>query len=508
MSMPNEAFNQIPRDWRLGGFFAEIDGSAAATPTDTAAALLIGQMLPTGIAPEAAPVLVAGQGSAAAELFGRGSMLHAMVVAFRANNETMPLYVIPLADNAEGAAAAQTITVTGPATAAGTIALWIAGATKTAIGDYRVSVGVASGDAAADVAAAIATKINAATDLPVTAAAVGAVVTVTARHKGEAANEIRIQHSLSGEIGGEALPAGVALAIPNSGYLAGGTANPDITAAIAAMGDINFDYIGMPYTDSASLNAMDAEMDRRWNAINQIWGLYFTARTASLSGLTTFGGTRNGKFGSCVAGFDRSSPGYLTTARTVAKVGAALFNHPARALIGLTLQGEIAEPEASSFTKGDKNQLLWSGLSVLDRQSDKTVVTNRMISMYRLNAAGDADEAFLDITTPATLQRIARELKSVINSRYILRRCILVKDGDEVAEGIPVCAPQLAKGTLINHYATLVTLGLTEDVEEFAKRLVVTKVGTRLNILYRPDLANPLYTVATQIQFSLDFSTF
>jgi phage tail sheath gpL-like len=66
----------------------------------------------------------------------------------------------------------------------------------------------------------------------------------------------------------------------------------------------------------------------------------------------------------------------------------------------------------------------------------------------------------------------------------------------------------LAKGTLIEHYKTLVALGITENVEEFAKRLVVTKVGTRLNILYRPDLANPLYTVAAQIRFEIDFSTY
>lgn len=507
-SMPNSAFNEIPTDLRLAGFFAEVDGSAAAQPTSTARALLIGQKLAAGTAPAGVPVLVARQGSEAPALFGRGSMLAAMVAVFRANNETLPLYAIPLDDLEAGAAAATTITVTGPATVAGTIALWIAGASKTAIGDYRVSVGVSAGDTASTIAAAVATAINTAADLPVTAAAVEAVVTVTARNKGLVANEIRVQHSLAGSVGGESLPAGVALTIPGEGYLTGGTGNPDLTAAIAAMGDVAYDYIAMPYTDAASLNALDVEMVRRWGPMNQIYGLYFTAKSGSLSALTTFGLTRNGKFGCVVGGYDRAAPGYLTAARAAARAGAALFNHPARALVGLTLTGERAEPEASSLTKGDKNQLLWSGISVLDRQSDGTVTTNRLISMYRVNAAGDADEAFLDLTTAASVQYVARELRSVINSRYLLRRCVLVEDGDEVASGIPVCSPRLAKGTLIEHYKSLVRNAITENVEEFAKRLVVTKVGTRLNILYRPDLGNPLYTVAVQIQFSLDFGDF
>ncbi|MGF1948914.1 hypothetical protein ACQUFD_17800, partial [Enterococcus gallinarum] len=56
----------------------------------------------------------------------------------------------------------------------------------------RVQIGVTKGDTAAVVAGNIATQINANGDLPLTvpASPTGAVVTMTARHKGETGNEL------------------------------------------------------------------------------------------------------------------------------------------------------------------------------------------------------------------------------------------------------------------------------------------------------------------------------
>src|SRR5690606_30192396 len=131
--------------------------------------------------------------------------------------------------DAAGVAATGTITVTGTATADGTIPLYCGG--------VRVPVGVTSGDTAAEVATAIAAAINANADLPVTAAAVDAVVTVTFRHKGEVGNDYDLRDSYRD---GEALPAGVSLAIV---AMSGGTTNPDLDDLIAAMGDTWFHVI-------------------------------------------------------------------------------------------------------------------------------------------------------------------------------------------------------------------------------------------------------------------------
>ncbi|GHU05683.1 tail sheath protein [Alphaproteobacteria bacterium] len=505
LDMPNSAFNQIPADLRVSGTFIEIDGSAAANPSLTTQALIIGQRLASGSAEVGEAILVEGQGATAGALFGRGSMLAAMVRAFRANNQTIPLYAIPLNDGT-GARAEAAITVTGTATAAGVITLWIGGASIRSIGDSRVQVGVASGDAAATIRAAIVAAVNASLDQPVTATIADDTVTLTAKHAGLIFNELRVQVNLAGKIGGEEMPPGIQIVTP--GYFSGGSGAPDISGAIAAMGDVAYDTIIMPYTDAASLSAIEAEMADRWGPGRQLYGLVYSARNGTLSELTAFGKSRNSQYVSVLAGYDRPGPGYLAAARVGAVVGAALFNHPARALVGLELIGEQAEPKTSELTLSDKNQLLWSGLSILDRQQGNIVAANRIITTYQLNSAGDNDEAYLDVTTLATLARLARELKFILNSRYVLRRSVLVEDGDSVAPGIPLCSPRLAKGTLIEHYKTLALQAFVENVEGFAERLKVSKVGTRLNVLYAPDLGNPLYTVAAQIQFYLDFTTY
>lgn len=122
-------------------------------------------------------------------------------------------------------------------------------------------VGVTAGDTAGDIATAAAAALNAVAELPVSAAVNGTIasqVDLTARWKCEAGNSVDLRHSY---YAGETLPTGVGLTITP---MSGGTANPDLTAAIAAMGDTWFTDIAMPFTDTASLNALGAETLRRW----------------------------------------------------------------------------------------------------------------------------------------------------------------------------------------------------------------------------------------------------
>ncbi len=64
---------------------------------------------------------------------------------------------------------------------------------------------------------------------------------------------------------------------------------------IAAMGDEPFDYIGLPFSDSASLQLMATEMNDSWalSYIRQLYGHVYTARTGSLSELVAYGDTFN-----------------------------------------------------------------------------------------------------------------------------------------------------------------------------------------------------------------------
>lgn len=503
MTIPNEAFNQVPINTRVAGSYFEIDGSRASGFVANHTALIIGQSLAAGTADNDVAVLVPGTGESAGALFGQGSNLAAMVAAFRENNPTMTLYALPMADLEAGVKADIDITITGSATENRALPVYIAG--------KRVFVSVSVGDTAANVATAMVAALNAVTDLPVTATAAAGVVTLTAKNAGEVGNDIRFMVAVRGILSGEKVPSGLVISAPGDGYLAGGSGNPDIAGALAAIGSQEFNYIGVPWSDSATLDAMSALLETKQAAGSEIDVKAFAGRRGTLSELVTYGTSRNDRFVSVIESFDAPMPAWARGMRYMGQASAKLFNHPARPLFGLELIGEMAPPKKSRFGWGDKNTLLFSGITVTDVSADGKVRLNMPITLYQTNEFGDASEAYLLVNTVAQLGRVRDELQSVINSRIMAQRPILVDDGTAIDEAIPHVTPKSVKATLVAHYAYMVTLGFVESLEEFEARLQVGKSTTnsyRLNVIYQPDLSNPLYVFAAKIEFELDFRTY
>lgn len=153
------SFNYLPANVRVPLFYAELDNSQAGYFTQNKRALLIGQKLTAGTAVVNTPYLVSTTDQAKT-LFGTGSMLARMHAFYRLQDAFGEVWCLAVADAGAGVQATGTITVTGPATASGTINLYIAG--------QKVQVAVAASDAQNTIAAAINAAINAATDLPVT----------------------------------------------------------------------------------------------------------------------------------------------------------------------------------------------------------------------------------------------------------------------------------------------------------------------------------------------------
>ncbi|HBA7889871.1 TPA: phage tail protein, partial [Escherichia coli] len=151
------------------------------------------------------------------------------------------LYVIAVPE-ATGAAATVTLTVTGEATESGTVNVYV--------GRTRVQAPVTNGDNVTTIASSIQDAINAVPTLPFTASSLAGVVTLTARHKGLCGNEIPVSLNYYGFGGGEVLPAGVQIAVATG---TAGTGAPVLTGAVAAMADEPFDYIGLPFNDTASV---------------------------------------------------------------------------------------------------------------------------------------------------------------------------------------------------------------------------------------------------------------
>jgi phage tail sheath gpL-like len=134
-------------------FAAEFNNTRATQGAQLLAyrALIVGQKTGEGSA-SANTLHKVTSADAVVALAGRGSQLHRMALAWFANNKFTETYIGVLADNSSGVIATGTLTVTGPATADGTISLWIGG--------NLVEVAVSSGDSASTIAGNIASEVG------------------------------------------------------------------------------------------------------------------------------------------------------------------------------------------------------------------------------------------------------------------------------------------------------------------------------------------------------------
>jgi phage tail sheath gpL-like len=488
------SFNQVPANIRVPFVLAEFDNTRAQQGPALLPykVLILGQKTASGSA--AADSL--HRVTAAEQLIplaGRGSMLHRMALAYFANNRFTETWVGVLADNGAGATAEGNVVIGGAPTAAGTLNLYLGGT--------RVQVGVASGEANATTAAALAAAINADLDIPVTAAVnVGddTRVDITYRHAGEVGNsfDIRVNYQ-----DGEALPAGLTVAIT---AMAGGTANPSLDNLIAALGDEWYQVWALPYTDATSLTAVETELSSRFGPERMIDGVAFTASNASHSALGTLGDSRNSPHVSIVATNQSPTP-VDEFAAAVAAVAAFYGNaDPARPFQTLALTGVLAPAEGDRFTLQERNLLLFDGISTTKTVAGGVVQLGRLITTYQTSASGASDISYLDVTTMLTLAYLRYSFRNRILQRYPRHK--LADDGTRFGAGQAIITPKIGKAEAVAWFSAMETLGLVENIEQFKTDLIVERNvqdPNRLDFLLPPDLVNQFIVGAAQIQFRL-----
>lgn len=485
------SFNEIPDNIRVPLFYAEFDNSRAVQglALQVYKALIIGQKTSAGSATAEVPVLVTSADQAKS-LFGVGSMLHRMFVKWFKNNKSTEVWCIPVADNGAGVAATGTFTVTGPATAAGTLSVYIGG--------QLVQVAVASGDAQNDIATALSAAINLVTDLGVTAGVSTNVVTVTAKNKGTNGNKIDLRLNYQSD---EALPAGVAVAVV---AMASGATNPVLTNLISAMGDEQYHLIVNPYVDATSLTALEAELLDRWGALRQIEGVMVAAASDTVGNLTTLGNSRNSKHSVIFGAYKYPNPPEEVAAAVVGQVALAGGIDPARPFQTLQLSGILAPVESDRFNWSERNTLLFDGIASLVVGAGSVVQIERAITTYQLNAFSVADTSYLDLNTMLTLSYLRYSFKARMTSRYPRHK--LAKDGTRFGPGQAVMTPKVAKAECFTIFEEWELKGLVEGFAQFKNDLIVeinASNPNRLDIRMSPDLINQLSVLGTQIQFLL-----
>lgn len=491
------SLGNIPDDFRVPLVIIDIDNSQAldSAPAQSRKIIVIGQQSATGTATALTSNRITSDGTAD-QLYGKGSMLAGMLKILRKANSYTEVWAMGLADIAAGAAAKSELTVTGPATAAGTLALLVNG--------VSVQVGVSADDTADTIATAIVTAINKLPDTQVTAALKAGsttIVTLTTNWKGVTGNamDVRLNYYT-----GEQTPAGVAVAMT---AFTGGTGTPDIAAVVAALGDDWYTDIVFPYNDTQSLNAIRDELLERWGPLQMIEAQLWTAFRGTHAESGTFGETRNDWLISCLGTNIAPQPHWLWAASYGGIAAYYLANDPARPLQTLVLPGILPPAKDVRWDMPERNLLLHDGIATHNVDAGGNVCIEREITMYRVNQYGDADTSYLNVQSPATLGRIRYVIKNRFSNRYPRHKLA----GDDVLDlldpGQPVMTPKIGRAELLDIALTeLIPAGLVEDFDDYKDTLDVYLDGAdkdRLNFICHPNLVNQLRVLAGLIQFKL-----
>lgn len=423
--------------------------------------------------------------------FGAGSQLHLMFRAWFLNNTITEVYGQPIADDGAATASTYTLTVTGPATAAGTIYLYIGG--------VRITVSVANADAQNSIASAINTAVGAKTDLPCTSGVGTNIVTLTMKNKGPNGNDLDIRLNYNE---GEVLPTGVSIAI--AAGVSGATA-PTLTTPIANWADQWFQLIVAPYIDATSLTAIETELASRAGATRMIDGFYITGRIGNLGSQTSFGSGRNSQF-VCVMDANKTpTTPWEMAAATAGQVAIEGNTDPARPFQTLALSGILPPGITERRTMADNNSLLYDGISTFYVDQGAVVRIQRMITMYQKNAANADDTAYLDLNTGLTLMYLRYSFRNHILTRYA--RAKLADDGTPVPAGQSIITPQIGKNEAVAWFLQMRDeLGLVENLDQFKTDLICQRSGVdvnRLEWILPPDLINQFVVGAVTMKFRL-----
>ncbi|PCJ68203.1 MAG: phage tail protein [Rhodobiaceae bacterium] len=496
------SFNTIPDDIRIPLFWAEIDASQNRTVFGSQKALIVGQLLPSATQAADTPVFITSEADAK-EKFAPGSQLASIVELFRKNNSFTEMWALGLEDDGSAVAATGAVTITGTATADGTLNVYIGG--------QRVRVGVTTGDTATIVGAALETAIGVneaaaitlGSGVPVTAENTAGVVAITARNAGALGNDIDLRANYGGVLAGEFTPDG--LTVGTTG-MADGVTNPDLTGAIAGIGDEPFDFILQPYSDTASLDAWAAEMNDtvgRWSWSRQVFGHVFTVSQNSVANLQTLGSGRNDPHMSVVGFHGSPTPSWEVLGAVGGQATTALINDPSRPLQTLQLLGVRLPDVTDRFTITERNTLLQSGIATL-RYATEGVQIEAMTTTYQTNSFGSEDISYLYANVPFQLAYILRTLKGRIEQKFPRHK--LADNGTRFAAGQAMVTPSIIRAEIIAAYEEMEYFGHVENSDAFAKALIVERNAAnpwRVDVQMNPDLTQQFRIFALKNQFLL-----
>jgi phage tail sheath gpL-like len=483
-------FTQIPASGLAAPIFT-FEINAAGEGQAPSRFLILGHKVSGGAIAENTPFVISSREDLLVQA-GAGSQLYEMGRLGRVAGPAAEIWGVAVP--ATGTAPVWTVTVNSVPATGGQATLEIAG--------RYVQTSLAAGGTAANLAAQLGAAINAYVDpltlayLPVTATVAGAVVTVTARHAGAAFGEIEIGAFTT--VAGNILPGRITVANPTAA-----AGSPSISAALAALGDMPFDWIICPFDDDTNVGLLEAFLDEaggRWGWSAQIYGHAFIMKTDSVSGLTTFADSHKDRHVSTLSRKACPTPSWewlasevLTHGRTLADPtgGTAAINQT-----GVVVPGVRAPRDGHDFGYAARNTLLQSGISTFGINVAGQVTIDKIVTMERFGASGEPSTTFRDVQAIACVMHGIRHIRNELIRRFS-NKAAVDRNPYQLASQV---TPQDVRAACITAYEDCVRFGLFENTERFARSLVVERDAgdpRRFNVgLNEVDLTNPLDVLA------------
>ena len=454
--------------------------------------LIFGQKTSTGTGAVETPYTVTNADEVGA-LAGFGSMAHRLAIKWFKHNQGTNVDLILLAD-AVGTSATTTLTFTGPATADGTIYLYIDG--------DQYQTGVLNTDTASEIAAAVVAIVNAEANVPVVASNVDGVVTFTAKNKGVAAGDVDIRLNYNA---GEKLPAGVTAVV---GTTTAGTVDPDVQDVLDVLGDTWYNILVSGYNDATSLTAIETYLEEQAGPMYQHDGVYITAKKGTRSELMTFASdsSRNCPYVVIIAATGTPHSCSEVAASVAGRVAGSVSENTAVPLHRMSLNGLLPAASIDRWTALERNQLAQYGVATITHSNG--VQTDAMVTTFLRNAAGATSIAYQQLNTVFQVMEERYTFVAQILSKY--SRAILADNASRITSNVVVLTPEVGRTEALSWFLQLEQRGIVENVEQFKKDLVCRRSTTnpnRLEWLLPPDQANQFIVGSADLQFLLQSPT-
>lgn len=438
---------------KVPGAYLRVSLGAGARSAGEAARkiMLFGNKTSAGSVAVNTPTLTLSTDDAEA-FFGKGSELYRMVAAAVAVNTTAQIYCTAIAE-ASGTNASGTVTITGPATAAGSVTVTIAGT--------AVVTEVASGDSANTVAAAISAAINDVEELPVTASVSTNVVTVTFRHDGPRGNYCSLR-ALSEAAGIGATASG--------SYLASGATSDDPQNAIDATDASRYHFLVAPYQDATNLAKFKTQVSTQADPATGLRQCFVFGSIDTLANTTTVATGLNEARGQCAWLYNGDTmPSELAAAMAALRAKNEELDTAAN-MDGQVLTGvKIPVAEADWPTNAELVSALNNGITPLRPVSGEIQMV-RSVTTRSQTSGGSPDYAVLDTSKVAVPDEFADDLE--LNWTQFAG----FKAADDVEDVVPppnVLTPLLVKDWIFSRLKVFEDAGKVTNVDALADQIVV-----------------------------------